>query len=86
METKPYTIVIGGFNGQIGKRTNPMESSTGKFGFELKNEGGDTLVEWANKYKIMYTMTKRPPEIDAAQIGSRKIEIKLKLRNRFETV
>ena len=26
-----YTIVMGGFNAQIGKRINPMETATGKF-------------------------------------------------------
>ena len=30
-------------------------------------------------------MTKRPPRIDVAQIGSKKIEYQLELRNRFET-
>ena len=38
-----YTIVIGDFNGQIGKRPNPMESATGRFGLELRKEGGDTF-------------------------------------------
>ena len=53
-----YTIVIGNFNAQIGKRTNPMETATGIFGLRLRNEIGDTLVEWATsrKYKIMNTM------------------------------
>ena len=45
METKPYTLVMGDFNTQIGKRTNPLETATGKFGLELRNERGDTLVE-----------------------------------------
>ena len=26
------------------KRTNPVETATGKFGLELRNERGDTLV------------------------------------------
>ena len=42
-----YTIVMGDFNAQIGKRTNPTETATGKFWLELINERGDTLVEWA---------------------------------------
>ena len=29
-------------------------------------------------------MVKRPPRVDAAQIGSKKIEFQLELRNRFE--
>ena len=37
-----YTIVMGDFNAQIGKRTNPMETATGKFGLGLRNERGDT--------------------------------------------
>jgi len=50
--------VVGDFNTQIGKRTNPIETATGKFGVELKNERGDTLVEWAtsSKYKILNAM------------------------------
>ena len=31
-------------------------------------------------------MTKRPPRVDTAQIGSKKIEFQLELRNRFETL
>jgi len=46
------------FNAQIGKRTNPLETATSKFGLELRNERGDTLVEWATsrKYKILNTI------------------------------
>jgi len=35
-----------------------METATGKFGFDLRNEIGDTLVEWAiaKKYKITNTI------------------------------
>jgi len=53
-----YTIVMGYFNAQIGKRTNYMEIATGKFWLELKSERGDTLVEWAttSKYRIMTSM------------------------------
>ena len=53
-----YTIVMGDFNVQIGKRASPVETAMGKFGRELRNERGDTLVEWATsrKYKIMNTM------------------------------
>ena len=31
-------------------------------------------------------MTKRPPRVDATQIGSKKIEFQLELRNRFKTL
>ena len=31
-------------------------------------------------------MTKRPPAVDATQIGSKKIEFQLEFRNRFETL
>ena len=53
-----YTIVMGDFNAQIGKRANPIEIATSKFGLELRNEISDTLVEWATSrnYKIMNTM------------------------------
>ena len=49
---------MGDFNAQLGKRTNPMETATGKFGFELINERGDNLVEGATlrKYKFVNTM------------------------------
>ena len=53
-----YTIVMGDFNTQIGKRTNSVETATANDGLELRNERGDPLVEWATsrKYKIMNTM------------------------------
>ena len=53
-----YTIVMGNFNAQIGKRTKYMETAMGEFVLELRNKSGDTLVEWATlrKYKIMNTM------------------------------
>ena len=49
---------MGDFNAQIGKRTKPMETATGKRGIGLRNERGDTLGGWATsrKYKIMNTM------------------------------
>jgi len=42
-----YTIVMGDFNAQIGKRTKPTETAMGKFGLKLRKERGHTLVEWA---------------------------------------
>ena len=65
-----YKIVMGYFNVIMGKRKT-METATGKFWLELRNETGDT---------------KRPPRVDAAQIGYQKIEFQLELRNRFETL
>ena len=58
MKPNHYTIVMGDINAQIGKRTNPMETATGKFGLGLRNERGDTLVELetSRKYKNMNTM------------------------------
>ena len=50
-----YTIVMGYFNGQMGKRTNPMETATCKLGLGFRNERGDTLAT-SRKYKIMNTM------------------------------
>ena len=49
---------MGDVNAEIWKRTNPVDTATGKFGLELRNERGDTLVEWATskKYRIMNTM------------------------------
>ena len=53
-----YTIVMGDFNAQKGKRTNHVETAMGKFGLELRNERSDILVEWvtSRKYKIMNTI------------------------------
>ena len=55
---------MGDHNAQIGKRTNPIETATGIFGLELRNERGDTLVEWATlrMYKIMNTMFQKKAE------------------------
>ena len=53
-------IVMGYFNAQIGKRTNTMETQLANL-LELRNERGNTLVEWTTprKYKIMNTMLQR---------------------------
>jgi len=42
-----YAIVMGDFNAQVWKLTNPMETATGKFGLEMIKIGSETLVEWA---------------------------------------
>ena len=39
-----YTMAMGDFNAQIGKRTNAVEAVTDTFGLELEKE---TLVKWA---------------------------------------
>ena len=57
-----YTIVTGDFNAQIGKiKIKTIETATGKFGLQLRNERGDTFVEWttARKYKLVKTMFKK---------------------------
>ena len=46
-----YMIVMGDINAQIGIRTTPMETATGTFGLEMKNEKDDTLVDWATSRK-----------------------------------
>ena len=52
LQTKDSAIIgMGEFNAQIWKRTNRMETVTGKFWLELRNERGDTLVEWATSRK-----------------------------------
>ena len=43
---------MGDFNAQIGKRINPAKTGTGKFGLELRNETGDTLIEWESIQKV----------------------------------
>ena len=52
-----YTKMMGDFNTQIGGG-GPMETATGQFVLGLRNDRGDTLVEWAtsSKYKIVNTM------------------------------
>ena len=78
-----YTIVMGDFNAQVGNRTNPMETATGKFGLGLRIERGDTLVEWttSGKYKIITDVT----VINQVYIGSDHrlvmTNIKLDVRN-----
>ena len=42
-----YTTVMGNVNAQVRKITKRMEMATGKFGLELRNERGDTMIEWA---------------------------------------
>jgi hypothetical protein len=37
---------------QIGKIPNPVETATGIFGLGLRNERGDTLVEWQHQESI----------------------------------
>ena len=46
-----YTIMMGDINAQTGIRTKPMETATGKFGLEIKNERDDTLVDSATSRK-----------------------------------
>ena len=52
-----YTIVKGDLNAKVGGQTNTSERVIGCFGLGQRNEGGDTLVEWAssNNFKIMNT-------------------------------
>jgi len=40
------------FNEQNWKRTNPTEMATGKLGLKMRNENGNTLVEWAHQESI----------------------------------
>ena len=46
-----YTIMMGDINAQTWIRTKPMETATGKFGLEMKNERDDTLVDSATSRK-----------------------------------
>ena len=43
-----YTKVIAYFRVQMGKRTNPKETGTDKFGLEVGNEGGESIVDRAS--------------------------------------
>ena len=49
LEKQTYYIIIvmGDFNAKVGGQTNESERATGCFGLGQRNEGGDTLVEWA---------------------------------------
>ena len=80
-----YTVAMGDFYAEIGKRTNPMETATGKFGLELRNERGDTLVEWVTprKDKIMNT-TSRCRIRRKSPNGVPKTEIECMLRNKTD--
>ena len=59
-ETLGKPIVMD-FNAQIWKRTNPVETATGKYLLKLRNAKGDTLVEWATprNYKIKNTIFRK---------------------------
>ena len=68
-----------------------METTTGKFGLELGNERGDTLVEWATsrKYKIMNIMFQKKPGRRWAWKSPNwvtKTEIEYILTNRLDIV
>ena len=56
--TNDYTIVMEDVNAQRGKIPNTTETATDKFGLELRNKRGDTLIEWtiSRKYKTINTM------------------------------
>ena len=61
-----------------------METETGKFGFEMRNERGQTLVEWvtSRKYKIMNTMfQKKAGRTWESPDGVKKTEIDYLLIN-----
>ena len=68
-----------------------METRTGKFGLELRNETDDTLVEWATsrKYKIMNTIFQKKAGkrwTCKSPNGVRKTEIKYILTNNPDIV
>ena len=84
-------MVMGDFKAQIEKRKKHVETATSKFGLELGNKRGDTLVKWATskKYKIMNTMFQKI----ARRIwkwkspkGVTKAEIDYILTNRLDVV
>ena len=62
-EQNHYTIVMGNSNALIRKRINRMETATGTFVLELRNERDDILLErtTSRKYKIINTMFQKKP-------------------------
>ena len=56
-------IVMGDFNAQIGKITNPMETETGKFGIELRNERYDNQVNIGNDHRTVMSNIKLDLEV-----------------------
>ena len=54
-----YTIVMLDVSSQIGKRTNPKETATGKFGYGLRNERGDTFVVSLSRLSVGCGTTER---------------------------
>jgi len=46
-----YPTVMGDYNAQERRRTNLMGTVTGKLGIEVRNERGNTLVEWTASSK-----------------------------------
>ena len=63
-KTNHYMIVIGDVNAEIIKRINPMETATGKCELELRNERGDTLVEWETSRKYNHVSEESREEMD----------------------
>ena len=51
------------------REKKPMETATGKFGFGLRNDRGDTLGEWATSRKCkIQTDPKEVPEITSREV------------------
>ena len=75
---------MGDFSAQIGNRTDPMETATGKYGLELRNERGGTLAT-SRKYKIMNTMFQKKSGWKRRN-GVTKTEIDYILTNRPDIV
>lgn len=59
-----YTLIIGDFNAKIGQRLEETESYIGEFGYGVRNDRGETLVNFlhSNKYFAMNTFYKKKPQ------------------------
>jgi len=62
-EREYYTIVMGDWNGKIG-RNNPGNVSVGKYVIGIRNEAGERILELANtnNLKVANTFLKKRPE------------------------
>ena len=65
-------IVMGDFNAQIGKTKNPMETETGTFGIELRNERDDNQVNIGNDHRTVMNNIKLDLEVQRKHLMTKR--------------
>ena len=72
-KTTHYTMVIGDFNSKIGKRNPDKNDVMGKFGYGIRNERGERLVEFAKGRKLYIANTKFRKNDNASGLGGARM-------------